>query len=92
MADENKLTYQELSKRTWTPPSVTESGLQLGALLRIAAATEVMAQDYNRLLADIRYLRNHNAALEAQLKTERRRSASRLGRIRRILKAKGLTK
>lgn len=48
---------------------------QLGAILRIAEATEVMAQNYNNLLASNKsltnsnnYLRNRNKDLELQIR------------------------
>lgn len=51
-------TYKEKSKLDWyrddgQQPSVDQ--LQFGALQRIADATEKMAENYNKLLRDVKY-------------------------------------
>lgn len=66
MADNN---YKEQSKLGWyrddgQQPNVDQ--LQFGALQRIADATETMAENYNKLLRDVKYYKeraeqNHNS-------------------------------
>jgi len=84
-------TFKDISRRTWRPGKENETTvetIQLGALLRIADATEVMAIRYTDLIDEVARLRRYNAELDSLLRSERHRSAQRLGRIRLILKAK----
>lgn len=77
--DESRVNYGLTSDR-----NLTQKDLQLGCLLRIADASEVMAKNHNRLIDEARHQTNRADRLQRELDTERRRSAALRGHIKRM--------
>lgn len=67
------LNYKEESRKDWSRISpdgvkMSEDGIQLGAILRIADATEAMAKNHTELLAENARLKNSNQWLREENK------------------------
>lgn len=71
--------YREASRENWgSEGRLTNEELKIGALLRIADATEVMAHRHNELLADMeRYKRYHKEAQASAKRLARSNAALR---------------
>lgn len=85
--------YREASKIDWGRDSgdpLSLDQINAGALLRIADATEKMAQRHTELIRDRDYWERRARSAEDALDTERRRSASLRGHLKRA-KAKAAT-
>lgn len=80
--------YKQASRSDWYRDTAGTENLrndevQLGAILRIADATEAMARRYTDLIDSRDYLKREVNRLNARLETERRRVAALRGVIRR---------
>ncbi len=58
---------REKSRRQWTNPSNATADIQLGAILRIADAAEIMAQNFVRLQNDLDYYKAKSSRLQKDL-------------------------
>lgn len=58
--------------------------IELGCMLRIADATEVMSRSFTQLLADIKYLRERNVTLTDDNEHLKRRIGALKGQITRL--------
>lgn len=79
--DESRVDY---GRHKDANDGMTEDELKVGALLRIADATELMARDRVQMEAALDYNRRRKEELSAQLATERRRTAALRGVIARM--------
>lgn len=80
----NQKFFKAESKRDyWTDQPITDAQLQLGAVMRIADATEKMAASYDKLRADRDYWKERCLRSEQRLDTERRRTAALRGVLKR---------
>jgi hypothetical protein len=75
-----KYFYKDESRKDWSvlkekASSATNDDLKLGAILRIADATELMAKNFIALQKENEYLRQRNMTLAADYETEKKRSA-----------------
>lgn len=79
---------KKLSREEWLPapggPSMQD--LSLGCLQRIAAATEVMAKQYNDLLADAKYQKEAKERAYRECDRANRSNAALRGVIKRMKK------
>lgn len=73
----NKKYYKAESKKNWyTTCDISTEELQLGAIMRIADATEKIAQNYSSLIEERdRYKRWYNEGSEERRRLERRISS-----------------
>lgn len=84
--------FKDESRKNWSRHVTTEndeinnSEIQLGAILRIADATEKMAQRYTDLLSRNEYLDSYVKRLEASSRTKDRQINALRGHITRIKK------
>lgn len=79
--------YRELSKSNYTPPfgnSVTEEGLNVGSLQRIADACEAMSGNFLDLQRSVAFYKNKSESLEAENKRLGRVIAGLRGHIGRL--------
>lgn len=74
---QNKKLYKAESKKEWyTTGNISTEQLQLGAIMRIADATEKIAQNYSSLIEERdRYKRWYNEGSEERRRLERRISS-----------------
>lgn len=82
-------SYRQASKTDWgneESEGVTLAQINTGAILRIADATEKMAQRHTDLMHDRDYWERRAKYAERSLDTERRRSASLRGHLKRAKK------
>lgn len=83
-------SFREASKENYgrtLPPgtSMPDEGLKIGALLRIADATEKMAQGYDQLIRDRNYQRERKEALDRENSRLRRKVAAYKGMLKKAL-------
>lgn len=79
--------YRDESRINWgtnKEGNLNLEQIQVGCLLRIADASEAMAKEYNRLLVSEKYQTKKAFRLQAELATERRRTAALRGHIKRL--------
>ena len=82
-------SYRQASKTDWgneESEGVTLAQINTGAILRIADATEKMAQRHTDLMRDRDYWERRAENAELALETERHRSASLRGHLKRAKK------
>ncbi len=82
-------SYRQASKMDWgseESEGVTLAQINTGAILRIADATEKMAQRHTDLMRDRDYWELRAKDAERALETERHRSASLRGHLKRAKK------
>ena len=88
-------SYRKESRTDWgaeTDQNISREQIELGALLRIADATELMCKDREKLERDYKYMRESRGAYRAALEVERRRSAALRGVITKMKKAQQPTR
>lgn len=78
--------FREESKRTWGTESenLTNEQIQLGAILRIADASEKMASNYDALLSDRNYYKQRYESERDGHKRTLNRNAGLRGYIKRM--------
>lgn len=83
--------YREGSRWSWGAKSnsLTLEQINIGALLRIAGATELMAKRYTDLLADRDYLALRRKELNAEVSHLKRQNAALRGHMKRLKEATG---
>lgn len=87
-----RLSFKEESRNDWTR-CVAEGGalptgdIQLGAILRIADATELMAKNHNRMQADLEYYKKAHAEQQRIISKLQRRISSLKGVITHMKKS-----
>jgi len=83
-----KTDIREGSRRNWhiNTDGLNVGQIQLGAILRIADATEKMCLDREKLERDYRYMRNNRDFYRNLYEKERRRSAGLKGYVGRLKK------
>ena len=82
-------TYQKISRGNWIPHESavnSKDTLKVGAILRIAEATEAMAKNHVKLQAEYDWMRRSRNRYRDDLETERRRCAALKGHITRLKK------
>lgn len=77
LKDDTKQDFESADKNTW-------ESLQTGCLMRIADATESMAKEYNRLIADNQYLSRTRRNLADENKRVRRSNSALRGVITKM--------
>ncbi len=82
-------SYREESRKSWgrTEGEMTRDDLTFGAILRIADATEKMAQRHEELIRSRDFFQAECARLRKLLDVERRRAAA----LRGVLKKKSVS-
>ena len=86
-------SYIEESKKNWYRSSgATTDDLKLGCLQRIAAATETMATEYNRLIRERDRLASRVRSLNSEVDRTARSNAALRGVITRMRKQREATK
>lgn len=86
MTANDKLSLKDESRRNWTSKSyqLSQKQIHLGAILRIADATEKMCLDREQLERDYNYMRKSRDKYRELYETERRRNAGLKGYISRL--------
>ena len=88
MAQSNK-TLREFSRDRWVPtfkPKPTKEEIQLGCLLRIADATEVMSKNYQRLLDQLEWSKRQVESYKEKAEYRKHRIAGLKSRITVLLR------
>jgi len=83
--------YRDESKKNWAKnynadEAPSHGDLQLGAILRIADATEAIAKNYNQLLSENEYLKKRKKYLEEQNEKLHRSISAYKGQITKLKK------
>lgn len=84
--------YREESKKNWGTSEdggLTDDQIRTGAILRIADALEVMAENHDKLVRDRDWLRERLKEEEWRGKTMRRANAALRGHVSRLKKKAG---
>ena len=82
-------THRELSRKNWIPnenDKNTAKSIKLGAILRIADATEQMAKNHLKLQRDYDYMKGSRDRYRDNYEHECKRSAAFKGHITRLKK------
>lgn len=85
---EQKMDFREGSRRNWASNSggLNIEQIQVGALLRIADATEKMCLDRERLERDYQYMRQSRDEYRSLYERERKKNAGLKGYLGRLKK------
>lgn len=79
--------YKEQSRLDFSRPegvNLTYDEVKIGCLQRIADATEAMAKEHNRLLAQLEYYKGYSSELQDKLKYTQRQLSSARGQLTRM--------
>jgi hypothetical protein len=82
-------SYREESKKDWgtgNQDALSLEQIQLGALLRIADATEAMAKNYIRMQDDLEYYKKHYREQKIEIAHLSRSNRALKGHFRRLKK------
>lgn len=86
MADDERCYWMEQSRRNWwsTPGALSDEQVAIGALMRIAAATEKMAAPYASMAMELEQRRKWHSEALARLRERDRQISNLRGQVTKL--------